>query len=106
MTVLPNFKYQIQLGSGEVEQHLVGEEKLGQFLNGMYGGKTPSGDRTFDVSVGVIYEKLADVGPSPLLSKEEVDFYVERYAIHGIHGPLNVSKSLLKKSRFPLEPEC
>jgi len=95
MSVLPNFKYQIQLGSGEVEKHVVGEEKLGQFLNGIYGGKTPSGDRTFDVGIGVFYDKLLDVGPSPLLSKEEVDFYVKRYTIHGLHGPLNVRKPFL-----------
>lgn len=93
-TTLPNFKYQIQLASGEVEKHVVGEEKLGQFLNGMYGGKTVKGERSFDVSIGVIYDKLTDVGPSPLLSKAEIDFYVQRYAIHGIHGPLNVSTIL------------
>jgi len=100
ISALPNFKYQVQLASGEVEKHIVGEEKLGQLLNGMYGGRTPSGETTFDVTVGVVYDNLPEVGPSPLLSKEEIDFYVKRYAIHGIHGPLNVSKSLLQ----PLQP--
>ncbi|TVY28490.1 Bifunctional epoxide hydrolase [Lachnellula hyalina] len=89
ISALPNFKYQVQLASGEVEKHIVGEEKLGQLLNGMYGGRTPSGETTFDVAVGVVYDNLPEVGPSPLLSKEEIDFYVKRYAIHGIHGPLN-----------------
>jgi hypothetical protein len=89
-SVLPNFKYQIQLGGPDVEAAVVGEEKIGRFLNGMYGGRTPSGDRAFDVSHGFFLERLSEIGPSPLVSKEEMDFYVKRYAIHGMHGPLNV----------------
>jgi soluble epoxide hydrolase/lipid-phosphate phosphatase len=67
----------------------VGEEKLRQFLNGMYGGRNPAGERPFSTDFGCHFDLLPDVGPTPLLSKEELDFYVKRYAIHGMHGPLN-----------------
>jgi len=93
-TVLPNFKYQLQLAGPDVEAHVVGGEKLRQFLNGLYGGKTPNGEPTFDVSHGFHLDKLSEIGQSPLVTKEEMDFYVERYTIHGMHGPLNVSKLL------------
>ncbi|TVY18558.1 Bifunctional epoxide hydrolase 2 [Lachnellula arida] len=89
LTARPNFNYQIQFASGEVEKHVVGEEKLGQLLSGIFGGRTPSGETLFNPNIGIVYDNLPRVGPSPLLSKEELDFYVKRYAIHGIHAPLN-----------------
>ncbi|KAG4438667.1 hypothetical protein IFR05_005848 [Cadophora sp. M221] len=88
-TVLPNFKYQIHLRGPEVEAEIVGEEKLRQFLNAMYGGRTPKGAPGFSTSKGVHFDALPEIGPTPLLTKEEVDFYVKQYAIKGMHGPLN-----------------
>ena len=88
-TVLPNFKYQLQLKGPEVEGTIVGEEKIRQFLNGMYGGRGSNGEIAFDVSHGCYFENLPKLGPTPLLSKEELDFYAQRYALHGMHGPLN-----------------
>ena len=60
-----------------------------QFLNGIYGGRGPGGKPSFSAGFGVHFEVLPEVQPTPLLSKEEMDFYVKRYAIHGMHGPLN-----------------
>jgi soluble epoxide hydrolase / lipid-phosphate phosphatase len=37
----------------------------------------------------VLFENLDSIGPSPLLSEEEVEFYVAEYARKGMHGPLN-----------------
>jgi pimeloyl-ACP methyl ester carboxylesterase len=88
-SVLPNFKYQIQLAGPDVEAAIVGEQKIREFLSGMFGGRAPSGQATFDAAHGVFFDRLSGVSPSPLLSKEEMDFYVKRYAIHGMHGPLN-----------------
>lgn len=88
-TVLPNFKYQLQLKGPEVEANIVGEGKIRQFLNGMYGGRGPKGEIAFDVSHGCYFDNLPKLRPTPLLSKEELDFYAKRYAIHGMHGPLN-----------------
>jgi soluble epoxide hydrolase/lipid-phosphate phosphatase len=87
--VMPNFKYQLQLRGPEVQATIVGEEKLRQFLNGMYGGRTPAGETTFDVSHGCFFDRLENVGKSPILNQEEMDWYVKRYAIHGMEGPLN-----------------
>lgn len=88
-TVLPNFKYQLQLRGPEVEAKIVGEEKLRKFLNGMYGGRTPEGKTTFDVSHGCYFDRLEKVTESPILTKDEMDWYVKQYAIHGMQGPLN-----------------
>ena len=88
-TVLPNFKYQIHLASGDVEKHINSETKIREFLNGMYGGRTVSGKPMFSVGHGVHFENLEGIGPSPLLEKEEMDFYVKEYSRNGLHGPLN-----------------
>ncbi|KAN0095544.1 epoxide hydrolase [Hyaloscypha variabilis] len=88
-TVLPNFKYQLHLASGEVEQVITGPAKIREFLNGMYGGRTANKKPMFSVSHGVHFENLEGIGPSPLLEKEEMDYYVEAYSRNGLHGPLN-----------------
>jgi soluble epoxide hydrolase/lipid-phosphate phosphatase len=88
-TKAPNFKYQLQLRGPDVEANIVGEEKLRQFLNALYGGRTPNGETGFSTSQGCDFEVLPRIGPTKLLSEEEVDFYVKRYAIHGMRGPLN-----------------
>jgi len=67
----------------------VGEEKLRQFLNGMYGGSGPNGEVLFDIGHGVHFELLDKLRPSRMVSGEELDFYAKEYAKHGMHGPLN-----------------
>ncbi|KAI9641510.1 hypothetical protein NHQ30_010319 [Ciborinia camelliae] len=89
MTVRPNFKYQLQLQGPDVEREIVGKEKLRMMLNALYGGRTPERELGFSVAEGVLFANLASLGPSPLLSGAELDFYAEQYAIHGIRGPLN-----------------
>ncbi|KAK3333594.1 Alpha/Beta hydrolase protein [Cercophora scortea] len=89
-TVLPSFKYQLQLAGPEVEATVVGEEKIGQFLRGMFGATTPSGGRSFDTDRGVVFENLSALGKSKLLTPEEEAFYVREYARRGnLRGPLN-----------------
>jgi soluble epoxide hydrolase / lipid-phosphate phosphatase len=53
------------------------------------GGRGPNGEAGFDIGKGVLLENLDVIGPSPLLSVEEVDFYADEYARNGMHGPLN-----------------
>lgn len=89
MTELPNFKYQLQLRGPDVEAAIVGERKLRQFLNGMYGGIGSNGERPFSVGHGVYFENLEKLNATQLLSKEELDFYAKQYARTGMHGPLN-----------------
>lgn len=88
-TVLPNFAYQLHLASGEVEQHITTKEQIRQFLNALYGGRGSNGEVGFDVRKGPIYENLPSLGPSPLLSKEMLNFYADEYAKNGMHGGLN-----------------
>jgi pimeloyl-ACP methyl ester carboxylesterase len=88
-TRAPNFKYQLQLRGPEVQANIVGEEKLRQFLNALYGGRAPTGESGFSASHGCNFEVLPKVLPTILLSNEEMDFYVKRYAINGMRGPLN-----------------
>lgn len=89
MTVLPNFKYQLQFQSPDVDSNIVGEEKIRQFLNALYGGRGPNGEMGFDVSIGAKFDVLPTLEHTKLLSKDELDFYAQRYAIHGMHGPTN-----------------
>jgi len=88
-TVMPNFKYQLQFGGPDIEKEIVGEEKIRQFLNAMYGSRGPKGELAFDVSHGVYMENLPILQHTTLLSESELDYYVQRYAIHGMHGPTN-----------------
>ncbi|KAH8890780.1 epoxide hydrolase [Thozetella sp. PMI_491] len=89
VTIVPSFKYQLQLAGPDVEANVVGKDKLRGFLNGMYYGRGPNGERSFTTEKGVLLENLDKIGPSPLVSKEEIDYYVDQYAIHGMRGPLN-----------------
>ena len=67
-TVLPNFGYQLQLASGEIEKAIVSKEQIRQFLNGLYGGKGPNGEIGVNVREGVQIENLPKLDPTPLLS--------------------------------------
>lgn len=58
-------------------------------LNATYGGHGPDREIGFSIAEGVLFSNLEKLGPSPLLSKEELDHYAEQYAINGIRGPLN-----------------
>ncbi|KAI1464993.1 alpha/beta-hydrolase [Daldinia caldariorum] len=87
---LPNFTYQLQLASGKTEEIVdKSPERLRGFLNSLFGGRTPEGDYGFKVSEGVVEENLERIGPSPLFSAETIDFYVQEFSRHGIHGPCN-----------------
>ncbi|OIW33606.1 alpha/beta-hydrolase [Coniochaeta ligniaria NRRL 30616] len=86
---LPNFTYQLQLIGPEVEAGIAGEAATRQFVNGMFGGRTPDGGAVFSTARGVIFDNLDKVGQSPLLSPEEVEVYVREYQKNGMRGPLN-----------------
>lgn len=86
---MPNFKYQLQFGGPDLEKEISGEEKIKQFLNAMYGGRGPKGEPAFHVSHGAYLENLPILRHTILLSKSELSYYAQRYAIHGMHGPTN-----------------
>lgn len=90
--MVPNFAYQLQLMGPDVEARIQGEEKIRQFLNGMYGGIGPNGEAAFKVTEGVLFDNLPLLGKSMLLSEEELDYYVKQYmrqAAPQLRGPLN-----------------
>lgn len=86
----PNFSYQRQLASGEAEKIIdKSPENLRGFVNGMLGGTTPDGGPAFTIEVGAIEENLPKIGPARLASPDIVDYYVQEFARHGLHGPTN-----------------
>lgn len=88
--MLPNFRYQLQLAGPDVEREIASDPaKIRGLLSGMYGATGPNHERVFTVDKGVHFEHLDKMGKSPLLSDEEVDFYVRQYARNGMRGPLN-----------------
>ncbi|OLN83675.1 Bifunctional epoxide hydrolase 2-like protein 5 [Colletotrichum chlorophyti] len=86
---LKNFKYQLQLRGQEAEEGLQKPEVIRQFLQGIYGGHGPNGELAFTTDRGVVWENLDKIGPSPLLSKEEIEYYAENFTKSGFRGPLN-----------------
>ncbi|KAM3454630.1 hypothetical protein MY3296_002871 [Beauveria thailandica] len=90
--ILTNFTYQLQFGGPDVEEQVQGRDRIRQMLNGLFGGQGPNGELGMRVSSGIVFEKLDKLGPSPLLSADELDFYADEYARQAapeLRGPLN-----------------
>lgn len=103
---LTNFSYQLQFKGPDVQSRLQGEEGVRQFLNAMYGGRTPNGDLGFSSKQGVLFDNLPELGHSPLVSKEELDFYVKEYCSHPapeLRAPLNYYRTQELNYRDDLE---
>lgn len=102
-TKLPNFGYQIQLASGEVEKHIQTKDQIKQLLNALYGGKGPNGERGFDVKKGIAFEDLPKLQRSRLLDDSMLDYYADQYSKNGMHGTRKSSTpSPIPPTRVPL----
>jgi soluble epoxide hydrolase/lipid-phosphate phosphatase len=55
----------------------------------MYGARTPEGEVAFQANGRVDFERQRRVGKTKLLDDDEMDYYVDEYARHGLNGPLN-----------------
>ncbi|KAI9808392.1 MAG: hypothetical protein M1827_007489 [Pycnora praestabilis] len=88
-TKLPNFTYQLQLASPELENAIQSRDQMRQFLNAMYGGRGPNKEVGFDVFRGVFLDNLPILKQTRLLNERELDYYADEYARHGLHGTLN-----------------
>ncbi|KAL8901113.1 MAG: hypothetical protein Q9207_005365 [Kuettlingeria erythrocarpa] len=86
---LPNFGYQLQLASGQLEDAIQSRQQIRQLLNALYGGRTSSGEPGFNVEHGVQLDRLPRLNHTSLLSKKMLDYYADQYAKNGIHGTLN-----------------
>ena len=73
-TKLPNFGYQLQLASGDVEKVITSRDQLRQFLNALYGGRGPNGEVGFTVQEGLLVQNLAKLGPSPFISEKVIRY--------------------------------
>lgn len=85
-TKLPNFTYQLHLASGQVEKHVQTREQIRQFLNGVYGARTPTGQYGIDVRSGVLFDNLNTIGKTKLMSDAMMDYYVDQYVRKGLHA--------------------
>jgi soluble epoxide hydrolase/lipid-phosphate phosphatase len=103
MAEMPNFKYQIQFRGEELVEKIVGVEKIRQCLNAMYGGRTKDKELGFAVEHGVYLDMISECGHTPLMSKEDLDFYVERFSRNGMQGPTNVSLLCFPGLWLPME---
>lgn len=88
---LPNFGYQIQLASGQLEEAIQSRDQIRQLLNSLYGGMTASGLPGFDVKTGVHLDRLAQLDHTKLVSERMLDFYADQYARNGIHSTCKCS---------------
>lgn len=86
---LPNFRYQLQLIGPDFEREIQGPEKIRQFLSTIYGKWPKDGKPGFTVDHGAHFDRLPHASPPPLLTEEELAYYVEEFARHGMHGPTN-----------------
>jgi len=70
----PQLGYQVHLAGPEVEAAVRTKDDIKNFLNGMYGGRTPSGEVLFKSDSGIILKNLPNIGKTPLLS-DKVRFF-------------------------------
>lgn len=67
---LPNFGYQLQFRSGEVEKVIRTRNDVQQFLLSLYGGRTAEGELGWKAEEGIKLDKVGSLRPSPLLKGE------------------------------------
>ena len=82
---LPSLGYQLQFGSEEgiIESHTQDKAGIRKFLNALYGGRTSDGKAAMDPEKGVDLKLMSTLNRSPLLSEDELNYYVEEYSKHG-----------------------
>lgn len=72
----PVFTYQLQNAQGEAETLASrSPEHLRGFVKAMFGGVTAEGLPGFDPHVGLLEDRLLELGPSPLLAPEVMEHY-------------------------------
>ncbi|KAK4140324.1 Alpha/Beta hydrolase protein [Dichotomopilus funicola] len=85
----------LQWAGTEVDEALVGREKIRAFLKVLYGARRDDGKQVFNVAKGLDLEALEvdKIGESPLVNGEELEYYADEYARNGIKGPLSWYKT-------------
>ncbi|KAH7187256.1 Alpha/Beta hydrolase protein [Fusarium oxysporum] len=74
-----------------IDKEITDETKIRQFLNAMFGAKSPENEVGFHAAEGILFHNLPKLNQSQLLSNVEMDYYVSRYSLQGqakLEGPL------------------
>jgi hypothetical protein len=89
VSFLPSLGYQLQFGSeeGVIESHTQDKAGIRNFLNALYGGRTSDGKAAMLPEKGVDLELMLTLNRSPLVSEDELNYYVEEYSRHGLKAP-------------------
>ncbi|EGP85918.1 uncharacterized protein MYCGRDRAFT_45185 [Zymoseptoria tritici IPO323] len=85
----PQFAYQKQIASGILEREFHTTEGLTHFLNILDFSGDDENQASFDPTYGFHLEHLKGLGRGSLLTDEERDIYLSKYAQTGLHGPCN-----------------
>lgn len=72
-----------------MEERVRSRSEIRQYLSGSFLGRGPEGDVVATAKGDMNWEALPKLGESPLLDKDEMEYYVTEYARHGMNGPLN-----------------
>ncbi|KAJ5647753.1 hypothetical protein N7490_004125 [Penicillium lividum] len=88
-TIMPNYGYQLQFASGDLEKVVKSKEEIKQFLTALYGGRTPEKEVGFEAEKGILLDHLMKLEHSRLLSEEELEYYGREFSRNGVRGPLN-----------------
>ncbi|KAL9001569.1 MAG: hypothetical protein Q9169_000144 [Polycauliona sp. 2 TL-2023] len=94
---VPNFGYQLQLASGQLEEAIRSKAQIQQLLNGLYGGLTSEGLPGFDVKTGVHLDRLHQLKPTKMMNERLLEHYTEQYARNGIHGTCKQTRAIFSK---------
>ncbi|KUL86239.1 hypothetical protein ZTR_08412 [Talaromyces verruculosus] len=97
---MPNLGYQLQWGSDEGIIESYSRDKTGtrNFLNAVYGGRTSDGKFGVSFETGADLNIIPSLLRSPLVSEDELDFYVREHSRNGLHGPCNYYRT--RKANF------
>lgn len=99
--ILPNFAYQLKLADGQLDS-LISRDQIRQFLNGIFGGRGPKGERAFDTQHGVLLENLPILSPTTLVDEGTLDYYADQYVRNGMQS---LCESFGRSRRLDLLPD-
>jgi soluble epoxide hydrolase / lipid-phosphate phosphatase len=74
---VPQFGYQLQLASGEVEKRIQSRDNIRQFIQGLFGGRGPNKELIFSPFKGILFENLGKIGEARFLTEKVINQTIE-----------------------------